>query len=99
MKLKEAKKTLNNFLESLTEDTPIRNVIPDWATVQKEEITALKIVLQELENSISKDTLREIVDECIPKGKNLITGKEEYKFNTNANMHLTQKILELLEDK
>lgn len=48
---------------------------------------------------IPKSKVKEIVDECIPRGKNIITGEEEYKPNTNANSFLTQRILELMEDK
>ena len=48
---------------------------------------------------IPKSKIKEIVDECIPKGKNIITGEEEYQPNTNANSFLTQSILELMEDK
>lgn len=47
-------------------------------------------------NYISKEVIKDIVDECIPKNKNIITGKEEYQPNTNANSYLVQKILELL---
>lgn len=43
-----------------------------------------------------KEKLKKVVDESIPKGKNIITGKEEYQPNTNANSYLTQKILEML---
>lgn len=47
---------------------------------------------------IHKDKIKEIVDECIPVGKNIITGEEEYQPNANANSYLTQTILELLKD-
>ena len=51
-----------------------------------------------VKDSIPKAKIKEIVDECIPVGKNIITGKEEYKPNANANSYLTQMILELLKD-
>ncbi len=44
------------------------------------------------------DKIKEIVEECIPAGKNIITGKKEYQPNANANSYLTQTILELLKD-
>lgn len=50
-----------------------------------------------IKNSVSKDKIKEIVDECIPRGKNIITKEEEYQPNANANSYLTQTILELLE--
>lgn len=43
--------------------------------------------------------IKEIVDECIPRGKNIITGIEEYQTNANANSYLAQEILKLLEEK
>lgn len=43
--------------------------------------------------------IKEIVDECIPRGKNIITGVEEYQTNANANSYLAQEILKLLEGK
>ena len=51
------------------------------------------------DTTIPKSKVKEIIDECIPKGKNIITGKEEYQPNTNANSFLTQRILELMEEK
>lgn len=51
------------------------------------------------ENYISKDKIRKIVDECIEKKANVITGEEEYCFNTNDNSFLAHKIVELLEEK
>jgi len=48
---------------------------------------------------ISKDKIKAIVDEHIPKQPNIITGKMEYAPNTNANSFLVQDILELLEGK
>lgn len=47
--------------------------------------------------SISKDKIKDIVNDCIPKGENRITGKIEYQPNANANSYLTQRILELLK--
>lgn len=49
-------------------------------------------------NYMYKDVIRGIIDECIPKGKNIITDEEEYKPNTNASSYLTQRILKLLEE-
>ena len=43
--------------------------------------------------------IKEIVDECIPRGKNIITGVEEYQPNANANSYLAQEVLKLLEGK
>ena len=57
-----------------------------------------KCVLLTKDEVITKAKVKEIVDECIPVGKNIITGKEEYKPNANANSYLTQMILELLKD-
>ena len=66
---------------------------------------------KELEKSIlleSKPTIlsmipiseiKEIVDECIPKKENIITNELEYTPNTNANSYLTQRILDLLNNK
>lgn len=48
-------------------------------------------------NCISKDKLKEIVDECVPKKENIITRELEYTPNANANSYLTQEILSLLE--
>lgn len=48
---------------------------------------------------VPNQILKEIIDECIPKGKNIITGKEEYQPNTNANSFLTQEILKLMEGR
>ena len=50
-------------------------------------------------NYISKDKIKEIVDENIPKQPNIITGEMEYTPNTNANSFLVQDILKLLEEK
>lgn len=50
-------------------------------------------------NCISKDKLKEIVDEHIPKQPNIITGEIEYTPNANANSFLVQDILKLLEEK
>ena len=51
---------------------------------------------QKLEETIPKQKIKEIIDECIPKKPNIITGEIEYTPNTNANSYLTQQILELL---
>lgn len=48
------------------------------------------------ENYISKDKIQKIVDECIPKKENIITGELEYSTNANANSFLAQEILNLL---
>lgn len=50
-------------------------------------------------NCISKDKLKEIVDECIPKKENIITRELEYTPNANANSYLTQEILLLLKEE
>ena len=50
-------------------------------------------------NCISKDKLKEIVDECIPKKENIITRELEYTPNANANSYLTQEILSLLKEE
>lgn len=50
------------------------------------------------EHYIPKSKVKELIDECIPKGKNIMTGEEEYQPNTNANSFLTQSILELMEE-
>ncbi len=47
---------------------------------------------------IAVGKIKEIVDECIEKKTNVITGKEEYCFNTNDNSFLAHKIVELLEE-
>lgn len=57
-----------------------------------------------LNDNIEKDfipvaKIKEIVDKCVPRGKNIITDEEEYQPNTNANSFLTHEILELLEGK
>lgn len=57
-----------------------------------------KCVLLTKDEVITKAKVKEIVDECIPVGKNIITEKEEYQPNANANSYLTQMILELLKD-
>ena len=49
-------------------------------------------------NFIPKQKIKDIVDECIPKKANIITGEIEYTPNTNANSYLTQQILELLQE-
>jgi len=51
------------------------------------------------EHFISKDKLKEIVDECIPKKENIITRELEYTPNANANSYLTQEILSLLKEE
>lgn len=48
---------------------------------------------------IAVDKIKEIVDECIEKKANIITGKEEYCFNTNDNSFLAHKIVELVKEK
>lgn len=58
--------------------------------------------VQAYENAYKKnqnivDKVKDIIEECIPKNPNVITGKEEYTPNTNANSYFTQKILELFE--
>ena len=58
---------------------------------EKQELTSALL------DSIPKDKLKEIVDECIPKKENIITRELEYTPNANANSYLTQEILSLLE--
>ena len=66
----------------------------------KRKVKELNTLLgQFIDNSISKDDLKKIVDECIPKKENMITGELEYTTNANANSFLTQEILKLLEDE
>lgn len=60
---------------------------------------AYKLLSYGLNNYISKDKIKEIVDECIEKKVNVITGEEEYCFNTNDNSFLAHKIVELVEEK
>lgn len=48
---------------------------------------------------ISKDKIKKIVNECLEKKPNVITGKEEYCFNVNDNSFLAHRIVELLEGK
>ena len=50
------------------------------------------------ENFIPISKIKDLVDECIPVGKNIITREEEYQPNANANSYLTQLILELLKE-
>lgn len=92
MKLEEAKEGLKRFCEY--EDSI---VLTDNALYEIQEL--IETVLQALDNSISKDKVREIVDECIPKKKNILTEKEEYVLDTNSGMYLAEKIVKLLEDK
>lgn len=56
-----------------------------------------KDVTYMLLNYISKDKIKAIVDEHIPKQPNIITGEMEY--TPNANSFLVQDILKLLEEK
>ena len=49
-------------------------------------------------NSIPKQKIKEIVDECIPKKENIITHEIKYSPNTNANSYLTEQILKLLQE-
>lgn len=66
--------------------------------IEIEEIRAIENILNEYKkNQNIVDEIKEIIDECIPKKQNIITGKEEYTPNTNANSYLTQRILELFE--
>lgn len=63
-----------------------------------------KTMTKFLNDNIEKDfipvaKIKEIVDKCVPRGKNIITDEEEYQPNTNANSFLTHEILELLEGK
>lgn len=51
------------------------------------------------EDYISKDKIMQIINECLDKKPNVITGKEEYCFNVNDNSFLAHKIVELLEEK
>ena len=46
------------------------------------------------DNSIPKQKIKDIVNECIPKKENIITYEIEYTPNTN---YLTEQILELLQ--
>lgn len=47
---------------------------------------------------VEKDKIREIVNECLEKKKDVITDKEEYCFNVNDNSFLAHRIVELLEE-
>ena len=76
--------------------------------LQKIEPEKLKIiadswnekVMTNLEKEwICKDKIREIVNECLEKKKDVITDKEEYCFNVNDNSFLAHRIVELLEGK
>lgn len=91
MKLEEAKKKLNYYKQLL--------IAIDETETPNDFAKAIETVLQALDNSISKEKLKEIIDKCIPIKENIITKQLEYTPNANANSYLTQQILELLEDK
>lgn len=96
--LAETKEKFKYGPESLT----MQSII-DYRTKQAQAlehlVQAYKQQADIIKNSVSKDKLKEIVDECIPRGKNIITKKEEYQTNANANSYLAQEILRLLEGK
>lgn len=77
----------------------IENLIKRYRELEEERNHYKGCFIVSMENSIQKSKIKEIIDECIPKGKNIMTGEEEYQPNTNANSFLTQSILELMEDK
>ncbi len=74
------------------------------AELEEENKTSKNITSQLMSDFINRNVIpvskiKEIVDECIPRGKNIITGVEEYQPNANANSYLAQEILKLLEGK
>lgn len=76
------------------------NYIDEWGfnNLSVKTAEAIKNILNAYKkNQNIVDEIKEIIDECIPKKQNIITGKEEYTPNTNANSYLTQRILELFE--
>lgn len=62
--------------------------------------TDLELLLNMIneDSYISKQKIKEIVDECIPKKENIITHKIEYAPNTNSNSYLVSQILKLLQE-
>lgn len=71
---------------------------------ENEQLKNAVAVANELEKRIKKKfipkaDIEAIVCECIPREKNIFTGKVEYRTNTNANSFLTQEILKLLESE
>lgn len=60
------------------------------------DLYSANCIISDLSDSIPKQKIKEIVDECIPKKENIITYEIEYTPNTNANSYLTEQILELL---
>lgn len=82
-----------NFIKELGKEI-------DRLREENEKLTTNYNLLEEsyFTDNIPKAKVKEIVDECIPRGKNIITGVEEYQPNANANSYLTQMILELLKD-
>lgn len=95
-------RVLENILkERLADEERIKELKEQVEMLDKAYSGAIKESKKYFEivkDSIPKAKIKEIVDECIPVGKNITTGKEEYQPNANANSYLTQMILELLKD-
>ena len=94
--MEDIEKHIKNLKQYIKEDEIIENDNSDFAQFCKGHIEDIQAVLNELNNSISKDELQKIVNECIPKKENIITGELEYSTNANANSFLAQEILNLL---
>lgn len=80
----------------------VENILNEYKMYKRLAEANLKDA-EEFENNMCehrcllKSEIEDIIDECIPKKKNIITGEEEYIPDTNANSYLTQKILKLFE--
>ena len=62
------------------------------AELEEENKTSKNITSQLMSDFINRNVIpvskiKEIVDECIPRGKKIITGVEEYQPNANANSY------------
>lgn len=83
------------------EKVDIREQLIGWIDIFLEDGIVPRIVNPKAmeANYVLRSKIKDIVDECIPKGENIITGKEEYKPNVNANSFLTQSILKLIGEE
>lgn len=91
----------------MTNQKAIGNVLEAYEKLQNKLLDTMKgtkIIREETleyikENYVSIQQIKEIVDECIPLKKNIITDKVEYSPNINANSYLSEQILKLLKER
>ena len=107
--IKAINSLINNYTQQkqINEEHKKRNaeLMKAINTVEKEKGVWIKAYQEKkdkqfdiLRNSIPKQKIKDIVDECIPKKENIITHEIEYSPNTNANSYLTEQILGLLQE-